>query len=144
MFEKFTEGARGVIVLGQEEARLLGHDYVGTEHLLLGLIREGDGVAATALEALGISLEDVRREVEAGINGNGKQLPAHIQIPFTLGAKKALDLSLAESVRLGHDYVGTEHLLLGLIREGDGVAARVLTRRGADLASVREQVGHGR
>jgi ATP-dependent Clp protease ATP-binding subunit ClpC len=140
MFENFTEQARGIVVLGQEEARLLGHDYVGTEHLLLGLTREGEGEAATTLEALGINLEDVRCEVEAIIDGDRKQLPAHLQIPFTLGAREALNLSLAESVRLGHDHVGTEHLLLGLIREGDGVAARVLTRRGADLARVREQV----
>ena len=138
MFERFTDRARRAVVLAQEEARLLGHDYVGTEHLLLGLIREGEGGAAMALQALGISLEDVRREVEAIIDGDRRQPLAHI--PFTLGAKKALDLSAEESVRLGHDYVGTGHLLLGLIREGQGVVAQVLMERGADLASVREQV----
>jgi ATP-dependent Clp protease ATP-binding subunit ClpC len=141
LFEGFTDRARRAVVLGQEEAWMLGHHYVGTEHLLLGLIREGEGGAATALEALGISLEDVRREVEAIIDGDRKQPTAHS--PFTLGAKRALDLSPMESARLGHHHVGTEHLLLGLIREGEGVAAQVLMKRGADLTRVREQVDQG-
>jgi hypothetical protein len=138
MFERFTDRARRVVVLAQEEARLLKHNYVGTEHLLLGLIHEGKGVAAGALESLGIGLETVRHEVEAVI-GEGQEAPSG-HIPFTPRAKKALELSLREALELSHDYIGTEHILLGLIREGDGVAAQVLVRLGADLDRVRQQV----
>jgi ATP-dependent Clp protease ATP-binding subunit ClpA len=138
MFERFTDRARRVVVLAQEEARLLNHNYIGTEHLLLGLCREGEGVAAQALESLGISLEAVRRQVEE-IIGRGKQAPSG-HIPFTPRAKKVLELSLREAHQLGHDYIGTEHILLGLIREGEGVAAQVLVRLGADLNRVRQQV----
>src|SRR5712675_439518 len=138
MFEKFTERARQVIVLAQEEARMLNHDYIGTEHLLLGLIHEGEGVAARVLESLGISLEAVRQQVEE-IIGQGQQAPSG-HIPFTPRAKKVLELSLREALQLGHNYIGTEHILLGLIREGDGVAAQVLVKLGADLNRVRQQV----
>ena len=138
MFEKFTDRARQVVVLAQEEARMLSHDYIGTEHLLLGLIHEGQGVAARALESLGISLEDVRRNVEEMIGRGQHELSGHI--PFTPRAKKVLELSLRESQQLGHDYIGTEHILLGLIREGEGVAAQVLVKLGADLNRVRQQV----
>jgi Clp amino terminal domain, pathogenicity island component len=138
MFERFTDRARRVVVLAQEEAGGLKHNYIGTEHLLLGLIRERDGVAAAALESLGISLEAVRAEVEA-IIGQGQSAPtAHI--PFTPRAKKVLELSLREALQLGHNYIGTEHILLGLIREGDGVAAQVLVKLGGDLSRVRQQV----
>jgi ATP-dependent Clp protease ATP-binding subunit ClpC len=138
MFERFTDRARRVIVLAQEEARMLHHGYVGTEHLLLGLIHEGEGVAAKALESLGISLDAVRQQVEE-IIGRGQQAPSG-HIPFTPRAKKVLELSLRESLQLGHNYIGTEHILLGLIREGDGVAAQVLVRLGADLNLVRHEV----
>jgi ATP-dependent Clp protease ATP-binding subunit ClpC len=138
MFERFTDRARRVIVLAQEEARLLDHDYIGTEHILLGLIREREGVAAQALESLGISLEAVRAEVEQVI-GRGQTTPGP-QIPFTPRSKKVLELSLREARSLGHDYIGTEHILLGLIREGEGVAAQVLVKLGADLQRTREQV----
>ena len=138
MFEKFTDRARRVVVLAQEEARMLDHNYIGTEHLLLGLIHEGHGVAAGALESLGISLEDVRRNVEEMI-GRGEAAPSG-HIPFTPRAKKVLELSLRESQQLGQDYIGTEHILLGLIREGEGVAAQVLVKLGADLNRVRQQV----
>jgi ATP-dependent Clp protease ATP-binding subunit ClpA len=138
MFERFTDRARRVVVLAQEEARMLNHNYVGTEHILLGLIHEGDGVAAKALESLGISLEAVRAQVEE-IIGQGQQIPSG-HIPFTPRAKKVMELSLREALQLGHDYIGTEHILLGLIREGDGVAAQVLIRLGADLNRVRQQV----
>ena len=138
MFERFTDRARRVIVLAQEEAKMLNHNYIGTEHLLLGLIHEGDGVAAKALEALGISLEAVREQVE-DIIGKGQQKPTG-HIPFTPRAKKVLELSLREALQLGHNYIGTEHILLGLIREGEGVAAQVLVKLGADLNSVRQQV----
>jgi hypothetical protein len=137
MFERFTDRARRVIVLAQEEARLLDHDYIGTEHILLGLIREREGVAAKALESLGISLEAVRAEVEQVI-GRGQTTPGP-QIPFTPRSKKVLELSLREARSLGHDYIGTEHILLGLIREGEGVAAQVLVKLGADLSRVRQQ-----
>ena len=139
MFEKFTERARQVIVLAQEEARMLNHNHIGTEHLLLGLIHEGQGVAARALESLGISLDDVRRNVEE-IIGRGQEPPLTGHIPFTPRAKKVLELSLRESQHLGHGYIGTEHILLGLIREGEGVAAQVLVTLGADLSRVRQQV----
>jgi hypothetical protein len=138
MFERFTDRARRVVVLAQEEARMLNHDYIGTEHLLLGLIREGEGAAAKALESLGISLEAVRQQVEEIIS-RGQQAPSG-HIPFTPRAKKALELSLREALQLGHNYIGTEHLLLGLIREGEGVAAQVLVKLGADLNRVRQQV----
>jgi ATP-dependent Clp protease ATP-binding subunit ClpA len=138
MFERFTDRARRVIVLAQEEARLLNHNYVGTEHLLLGLAHEGQGVAAKALELLGIRLEALRSQVES-IIGQGQMAPSG-HIPFTPRAKKVLELSLRESKQLGHNYIGTEHLLLGLIREGEGVAAQVLVKLGADQARVREQV----
>ena len=138
MFERFTDRARRVVVLAQEEARLLNHNYIGTEHLLLGLIREGEGVAAKALESLGISLDAVRQQVEE-IIGQGQQAPSG-HIPFTPRAKKVLELALREATQLGHAHIGTEHLLLGLIREGDGVAAQVLVKLGADLNRVRQQV----
>jgi ATP-dependent Clp protease ATP-binding subunit ClpC len=138
MFERFTDRSRRVIVLAQEEARMLDHGWIGTEHILLGLIREGDGHAARALEALGISLDAVRQQVEAFI-GRGQQAPSG-HIPFTPRAKKVLELSLRESLQLGHGYIGTEHILLGLIREVDGVAAQVLVVLGADLDRVRQQV----
>ena len=138
MFERFTDRARRVIVLAQEEARMLNHNYIGTEHILLGLIQEGEGVAAKALESLGISLDAVRQQVEE-IIGQGQQAPSG-QIPFTPRAKKVLELSLREALQLGHNYIGTEHILLGLIREGDGVAAQVLVKLGADLNRVRQQV----
>ena len=138
MFERFTDRARRVVVLAQEEARLLNHNYIGTEHILLGLIHEGEGVAAKALESLGISLDAVRQQVEE-IIGQGQQAPSG-HIPFTPRAKKVLELSLREALQLGHNYIGTEHILLGLIREGDGVAAQVLVRRGADLNRVRQEV----
>jgi ATP-dependent Clp protease ATP-binding subunit ClpC len=138
MFERFTDRARRVVVLAQEESRMLNHDYIGTEHILLGLVHEGEGVAAKALESLGISLDAVRQQVEELI-GHGQQAPPG-HIPFTSRAKKVLELSLREALQLGHDYIGTEHLLLGLLREGDGVAARVLVRMGADLNRVRQQV----
>ena len=138
MFEKFTDRSRRVIVWAQEEARMLNHNYIGTEHILLGLIHEGHGVAAKALESLGINLEAVRQQVEE-IIGQGQQAPSG-HIPFTPEAKKVLELSLRESLALGHHYIGTEHILLGLIRQGDGVAARVLADQGADLDRVRQQV----
>ncbi|MFL0579946.1 ATP-dependent Clp protease ATP-binding subunit [Dietzia sp. 179-F 9C3 NHS] len=138
MFERFTDRARRVVVLAQEEARMLNHNYIGTEHILLGLIHEGEGVAAKALESLGISLEAVRSQVEE-IIGQGQQAPSG-HIPFTPRAKKVLELSLREALQLGHNYIGTEHILLGLIREGEGVAAQVLVKLGADLTRVRQQV----
>ena len=138
MFERFTDRARRVVVLAQDEARLLGHNYIGTEHVLLGLIREGDGVAAKALTTLDISLEATRQQIE-GIIGRGQEAPKG-HIPFTPRAKKVLELSLREATQIGHDYIGTEHILLGLIREGDGVAAQVLVASGADLNRVRQQV----
>jgi ATP-dependent Clp protease ATP-binding subunit ClpC len=138
MFERFTDRARRVVVLAQEEARMLNHNYIGTEHILLGLIHEGEGVAAKALESLGISQEAVRQQVEE-IIGQGQQAPSG-HIPFTPRAKKVLELSLREALQLGHNYIGTEHILLGLIREGEGVAAQVLVKLGADLNRVRLQV----
>src|SRR5471032_2826651 len=138
MFERFTDRARRVVVLAQEEARMLNHNYIGTEHILLGLIHEGEGVAAKALESLGISLEGVRQQVEEIIGHGGSAPSGHI--PFTPRAKKVLELSLREALQLGHNYIGTEHILLGLIREGEGVAAQVLVKLGADLSRVRQQV----
>jgi ATP-dependent Clp protease ATP-binding subunit ClpC len=138
MFQRFTDRARRVVVLAQEEARTLNHTYIGTEHILLGLTREGEGVAAKALESLGISLDAVRQQVEE-TTGQGQHAPSG-HIPFTPRAKNVLELSLSESVQLGHNYIGTEHILLGLIRQGDGVAAQVLSGLGADLDGTREQV----
>jgi ATP-dependent Clp protease ATP-binding subunit ClpA len=138
MFERFTDRARRVIVLAQEEARLLNHNYIGTEHILLGLAHESQGVAAKALESLGISLEAVRAQVEE-IIGQGQSAPTG-HIPFTPRAKKVLELSLHEAKQLGHNYIGTEHLLLGVLREGEGVAAQVLVKLGGELSRVRQQV----
>lgn len=138
MFEHFTDRARRVVVLAQEEAKLLNHNYIGTEHILLGLVQEGEGVAAKALESLGITLEAIREQVVDTI-GQGHQPPTG-HIPFTPRAKKVLELSLREALQLGHNYIGTEHILLGLIREGEGVAAQVLVKMGADLNRVRQQV----
>jgi ATP-dependent Clp protease ATP-binding subunit ClpC len=138
MFERFTEKAIKVIMLAQEEARRLGHNFVGTEQILLGLIGEGTGVAAKVLKSMGVNLKDARIEVEK-IIGRGSGFVA-VEIPFTPRAKRVLELSLEEARQLGHNYIGTEHLLLGLIREGEGVAARVLENLGVDLAKVRTQV----
>ena len=138
MFERFTDRARSVVVLAQDEARLLNHNYIGTEHLLLGLLREDEGIAAKALTALGIQLDTVREHVEETV-GRGTQEPSG-HIPFTPRAKKVLELSLREALQLGHNYIGTEHILLGLIREGEGVAANVLAQLGADLSRVRHVV----
>jgi ATP-dependent Clp protease ATP-binding subunit ClpC len=140
MFQRFTERARRVVVLAQQEARMLDHNYIGTEHILLGLIREGDGVAAKALTALGISLDAMRQAVEDIIGRGAQPLPESGHIPFTPRAKKVLELSLREAVQLGSDYIGTEHILLGLIREGDGVAAQVLVGSRVDLNRARQQV----
>ncbi|HAW60558.1 MAG TPA: NDP-hexose 4-ketoreductase [Actinobacteria bacterium] len=138
MFERFTERARRVVVYAQEEARMLNHNYLGTEHLLLGLIREEEGVAAKVLENLNISLDDVRSQVEDIVGKGTTQIVGHI--PFTPRARKVFELSLREALQLGHNYIGTEHILLGLLREGEGVAARVLSNLGADLEAVRGQV----
>jgi len=138
MFERFTDRARRVVVLAQEEARMLDHNYIGTEHILLGLTRVGEGYAARALESLGISLDAVRQQVEE-IIGRGQEVPSG-HIPFTPRAKKVLELSLRESLQLGHNYIGPEHMLLGLVREGDGVAAQILVKLGADPNRVRQQV----
>ena len=138
MFERFTDRARRVVVLAQDEARGLKHNYIGTEHLLLGLISEGEGVAAKALETMGIKGEAVRASV-IGIIGEGEK-PVEGHIPFTPRAKRVFELSLREALQLGHNYIGTEHLLLGLLKEGEGVAAQVLTKQGADLAQVRQTV----
>src|SRR5438128_7915652 len=138
MFERFTDRARRVVVLAQEEARMLSHNYIGTEHILLGLIHEGDGIAAKALESLGVSLEAVRAQVEE-IIGQGQQAPSG-HIPFTPRAKKVLELSLREALRLGHNYIGTEHLLLGLLAEGKGVAAKTLSKFGVAYANALEAI----
>jgi ATP-dependent Clp protease ATP-binding subunit ClpC len=139
MFERFTDRARRVVVLAQHEARGLNHDWIGTEHLLLALIGEGHGVGAKALESLGISLDAARQQVEV-IIPRGQEPTRDGHIPFTPRAKKVLELSLREALQLGHHYIGTEHILLGLIREGDGVAGQVLANLGADLNRTREQV----
>jgi ATP-dependent Clp protease ATP-binding subunit ClpC len=139
MFKRFTDRARRVVVFAQDEARGLNHNWIGTEHLLLAVLREGQGVGAKALEAMQISLEATRQQVES-IIGRGQGTVGDGHIPFTPRAKKVLELSLAESLQLGHDYIGTEHILLGLIREGDGVAAQVLVKLGADLNRVRQQI----
>ena len=138
MFERFTDRARRVLVLAQEEARDLNHAFIGTEHILLGLIREGEGVAAKALDALGVTFDVVREKVEEAIGANTNPSPG--SPPFTPRAKKVLELSLREALQLGHSYIGTEHMLLGLVREGEGVAAQVLNDLGADMARVRTQV----
>jgi ATP-dependent Clp protease ATP-binding subunit ClpC len=138
VYERFTDRARRAVVQAQEEARMLNHDYIGTEHILLGLLHERDGVAAQALESLGISLDVVRQQIKE-IIGRGQQVPPE-HIPFTPRSKKVLELSLREALQLGHDYIGTEHILLGLLREGDGVAAQVLVKLGGDLNRVRQQV----
>src|SRR5487761_2402418 len=138
LFERFTDRARRVLVLAQEEARDLNHAFIGTEHILLGLIREGEGVAAKALDALGVTFDVVREKVEEAIGTNANPSPG--SPPFTPRAKKVLELSLREALQLGHSYIGTEHMLLGLVREGEGVAAQVLVSLGADLGRVRQQV----
>ncbi|MCM3688020.1 MULTISPECIES: ATP-dependent Clp protease ATP-binding subunit [Kocuria] len=138
MFERFTDRARRVVVLAQEEARMLNHNYIGTEHLLLGLIHEGEGVAAKALDSMGITLTGAREQVQ-DIIGPGQQAPSG-HIPFTPRAKKVLELSLREALQLGHNYIGTEHILLGIIRAGEGVAAQVLTKLGAEPQKVRSTV----
>ena len=138
MFERFTDRARRVVVLAQEEARMLNHNYIGTEHLLLGLIHEGEGIAAKALESMGVTLSAVREQVQ-DIIGPGQQAPSG-HIPFTPRAKKVLELSLREALQLGHNYIGTEHILLGLIRAGEGVASQVLSKLGAEPSRVRQTV----
>jgi ATP-dependent Clp protease ATP-binding subunit ClpA len=138
VFERFTDRARRVLVLAQEEARLLNHSFIGTEHILLGLIHEGEGVAAKALESLGISLTAAREKVGQTI-GTAGGAPSGSP-PFTPRAKKVLELSLREALQLGHSYIGTEHMLLGIVQEGEGVAAQVLVSLGADLGRVRQQV----
>ena len=139
MFERFTDRSRRVVVLAQEEASMLNHEYVGTEHILLGLIREDGGVAAQALESLEITEEAARQQVEE-IVGRGQAGPARGHLPFTPQGKKVLQLSLREAVALGHGYVGTEHILLGLVREDDGVATRALNGLGVDPNRIRQQV----
>jgi ATP-dependent Clp protease ATP-binding subunit ClpA len=141
MFERFTDRARRVVVLAQEEARMLNHNYIGTEHILIGLVREDGGMAGGGLESLGINVDAVRQRVKEMI-GIGEQAPSG-HVPFTPRAKKVLELSLRESLQLGHGYIGTEHIMLGLIREGDGVAAQVLVLLGADLNQLRQQVLQG-
>jgi ATP-dependent Clp protease ATP-binding subunit ClpC len=138
MFERFTDRARRVVVLAQDEARDLGHAYIGTEHLLLGLIRERDGVAARALVSLGVSPAAIRQQVVEAVGKGGGQPPGHI--PFTPRAKKILELALRESRQLGHEYIGTEHILLGIVREREGVAAQVLQYQGLTLEVVRQSV----
>ena len=138
MFERFTDRARRVVVLAQEEARMLDHNWIGTEHILLGLVHEGEGVAAKALTSLGISLAAMRQAVE-DIIGRGAEPPSG-HIPFTPRSKKVLELSLREALSLGSDYIGTEHILLALLREGDGVGAQILVSAGVDLNRVRQQV----
>jgi ATP-dependent Clp protease ATP-binding subunit ClpC len=138
MFERFTERARKVVVLAQEEARHFNHNYIGTEHLLLGLLREDEGVAARALAALGVTLDEVREQVES-IVGYGEE-GTGAQAPFTPRSKKVLELALREALQLGHNYIGTEHILLGLVRESEGVAARVLSNLDVDPDKVRREV----
>jgi ATP-dependent Clp protease ATP-binding subunit ClpA len=140
MFERFTDRARTSVVLAQEEARLLGHEYIGTEHILLGLLREGEGVGAKVLVAMGVRLDTVRADVEE-IIGRGAEAPPPGHIPFTPRAKKVLELSLREALHLGHNYIGTEHILLGILREGEGVAAQVLVKyKDVTLETVRMRV----
>ena len=139
MFERFTDRARRVVVLSQEEARALGHNYIGTEHLLLGVLRESEGVGAQALAAQDIVLGDVRDRIVAIVGAPGEEeLTGHI--PFTPRCKKVLELSFREALQLGHNYIGTEHILLGILREGEGLAAQVLVELGVDLDSLSSQV----
>jgi ATP-dependent Clp protease ATP-binding subunit ClpA len=138
MYERFTDRARRVVALAEDEARRLNHNHIGTEHILLGLIHEDDGVAAQTLESLGVSLAAVRQQVEM-IIGQGREAPRG-RIPYTPRARKALELSLREALQLGHHHIGTEHILLGLVREGKGAAAQMLVKLGADLNRVRQQV----
>jgi len=139
VFERFTERARQVVVLAQDEARALGHRYIGTEHLLLGLLREEEGLAARALASLNVTIEEVRAKVER-IVGRGEGDAETGQIPFTPRAKKTLELALRESQALGHDYIGTEHILLGLARQDDGVAGQILSALGVDVDTIRRHV----
>jgi ATP-dependent Clp protease ATP-binding subunit ClpC len=138
MFERFTERARRVVVLGQAEAQELGHERVGTEHLLLGLLREGDGLGGRALGSLGIEVGPVRERVIEAVGRGVAAAPRHI--PFSPRSKKVLELSLREALDLGHDYIGTEHILLGIVREGEGLAAKILVGCGVDLSDVRARV----
>ncbi len=138
MFERFTDRARRVVVLAQEEARTMSHNYIGTEHILLGLIHEGEGLASLVLDSCGVRLDHVRGFVEREVGHGAKSPGGHI--PFTPRAKKVLELSLREALQLRHNYIGTEHILLGLIREGEGLAAQALADAGADLADVRQRV----
>ena len=138
-FNRFTERARKVILLAKEEARRLNHDYIGTEHILLGLVKEGEGVAAAVLNSLGLDADNIKREIEKLIQPGEGQITA-ADIPFTPRAKKVIELAMDEARNLGHNYIGTEHLLLGLIREGDGVASQVLINMGLDLKIVRDEV----
>ncbi|MEZ7123724.1 Clp protease N-terminal domain-containing protein [Nonomuraea sp. AD125B] len=138
MFERFTDRARRVVVLAQEEARTMNHGYIGTEHILLGLIAEGEGLAALVLESSGVEQDRVRAFVERETEHDGRPPSGHI--PFTPGAKKVLELSLREALQLRHNYIGTEHILLGLIREGEGLAAQALVDAGADLAGLRQRL----
>jgi ATP-dependent Clp protease ATP-binding subunit ClpC len=140
MFERFTDRARRVVVQAQQEARALGHNYISTEHLLLGLIREGNGVGAKALESLGVRTAALRERVEEVVGAGDAPRPSSGHIPFTPRAKQVLRLSLTEALRFGHNYIGTEHLLLALIQERDGVAGQVLAAAGADLGRARAEV----
>ena len=139
MFNRFKERARKVIVYAKEEARRFNHDYIGTEHLLLGLVREGEGVAAAVLQKVNLDLETIRIEVEKLVQP-GPQTQVMGDIPFTPRSKKALELSAEEARALGHNYIGTEHLLLGLVKEGEGMAYRVLLNLGLDLDKLRNEV----
>jgi len=140
MFERFTDRARRTVTLAQEEARLLNSQAIGTEHLLLGLVHEGEGVAAKALIGLGIDLEEARARVEEMVGDSAEHTSPAGHIPFTPRAKKVIELSLREALQLGHNYIGTEHILLGLIREGEGIGAKVLVVLGADLSRVRQEI----
>jgi ATP-dependent Clp protease ATP-binding subunit ClpC len=140
MFERFTDRARRVVVEAQQEARLLRHHYIGTEHLLLGLLREGQGMAAVSLEALGLSLDQVRERVSEIVGESAARQPPEGHIPFTPPAKKTLEQSLREALKLGDNHIGTEHILLALVAQGDGVAFQVLTELGADDKRIRQQV----
>jgi ATP-dependent Clp protease ATP-binding subunit ClpA len=137
MFERFSDAARRVVVLAQEESRLLQHNYIGTEHVLAGLTKTDEGIAAEVLASYEVTIERVRAEIEKEV-GRGEGTPSS-HIPFTPRAKRILELSLREALQLGHNYIGTEHVLLGLIREGEGLGAKILVRLGADLARVRER-----
>lgn len=138
MFERFNDGALRVVVLAQEESRLLNHNYIGTEHILLGLIHQGEGIAAQVLKSLGVELDQVRLEIEEIIGVGGSAPSGHI--PFTPRGRKVLELALREALQLGHNYIDTEHILLGLVREGEGVGAQVLTKLGVELSRVRQVV----